>query len=146
LPTIGDGDRAIRVEPSVESVVGWMPGHGAVVGVASCHDSARATHTAHLAQCGHWIVYMLKHLMSMDDVECAVAESNVVHIANTEFDVGDAGRRIARRLVDDHFGAIDSDHTAGFDTAGEVHRECAGATSDIEKGGAAGKASGEVAG
>ena len=123
-----------------------MPGHGAVVGVAGSHDSIRTTYTAHLAECGHWIIYMLEHLVGMHDVERTVAEAEVVDIANTEPDVGYVVRGIAHRLVDNQFGTVDSDDTARFDAPSKVHGECAGTTSDIEKRGAGGKASSEVDG
>lgn len=89
---------------------------------------------------------MLQHLMCVNDVERLIAESEVIHIARTEFDVGDISRAIDCRLVDDRSGAVDSDHRAGRNVAGKIHRERAGATSDIEKRGAGGKASTEVAG
>ena len=89
---------------------------------------------------------MLQHLMCVNDVERLIAESEVVHVADTEFDVGDVSRAIASRLVDDRFGAVDSNHTAGCNVASKINRERPGATSDIEKRGAGGKASTDVRG
>jgi hypothetical protein len=123
-----------------------MPGHGAVVGIAGSYDPTRTTYAAHLAEGGYWIIDVLEHLVGMHDVERTVAEGEVVHIARTESDVCDVIRGIVCCPLDDRFGTIDSDHTARFDAAGKVHRECAGTTSDIEKRATGGKVSGEVAG
>jgi hypothetical protein len=111
-----------------------MPGHRCVVGIASRHDPARATHAVHLAKSSYWIIDVLKHLMGVDDVERLVLEVEVIHIPHAEIDIGDIPWAIVCCSFDDHIGAVDADHSAGCNVAGKIHRECAGTTSNIEEG------------
>jgi hypothetical protein len=123
-----------------------MPGHVAVIGVAGCHDPARSTHTAHLAERSHRIVNVLKHLVRVDDVEGAALEVKGVHIALAELDIGYFDRSVVSRLLDNRFGAVDPDNATGRDSSGEVDGERPGPAPHVEDGAAGGKVINEVAG
>jgi hypothetical protein len=83
---------------------------------------------------------MLEHLMGVHKVEGAAAEIEFVHIPDTELDIRDVSWTVAGRLADNRLRAVDPHHPAGGHTAGEIHRERAGAAAYVEQRGARRKA------
>jgi hypothetical protein len=132
LAAVGPRRPPVEVEPAVEQGVGGVPGHRRVVAVARGDDPAGAAGTAHLPQRRHRVGEVLEHLVGVDGVEARVLDGERVGVSLAVLEGGEAAG-IAPRRRQHLGGAVEADHPAGGDAAGQVGGDRPRAAADVEQ-------------
>ncbi len=104
------GDFRVYFPPPFEAVAGGRPPKPSVVTVAYGHNPALTDQQRHRCHRTNGITQMLKHLVSVDDVEGLLFKPEVSKVACSERDVRRPRlSRVSSRLPGDRLGGVDGE-------------------------------------
>lgn len=132
---IPGGDVEVELHPTVEERIVRSPSETTEVTIAYGQQTANPQDPSHLGQRRDRVGQVLKHLVGMDDIEREILVLEGKEIADFKADVGQTQpASVVLRLREDFGCRIHADHHPRSHQLGQISRDGAGPTADIEQG------------